>query len=168
MHGGVGLFIEKSLNYNVIERNSNEVFQALWIEIPFVNHKNVICGIIYRQHNSPESFQKYFEEKIEELVSMDKTIYIMGDFNVDLLKCEKSRISQNFLLSLQSCYQIPTIDKATRVRNNSASLFDNIFINNPDKFLASGNIISDISDHFSQFYIATDAKAKTIKRNVAK
>ena len=76
----------------------------------------------------------------------------MGDFNVDLLKCEKSQISQNFLLSLQSCYLIPTIDKPTRVRNNSATLIDNIFINNRDKFLASGNIISHISDHFPPFF----------------
>ena len=30
-------------------------------------------------------------------------------------------------------------------------LTDNIFINNPDNILISGNIISDVSDHFSQF-----------------
>jgi hypothetical protein len=162
------LFIESSLNYNILEKTSNTAFQALWIEIPFVNHKNIVCGIVYRQHNSPEYFQKYFEDKIEELVSSDKVIYIMGDFNVDLLKCEKSQISHDFLLALQSCYLIPTIDKPTRVRTTSATLIDNIFINNPDKLLTSGNIISDVSDHFSQFCITIDAKDKTIKRNSAK
>ena len=30
----------------------------------------------------------------------------------------------------------------------------NIFVNNPDQIIASGNVISDISDHFSQFCIA--------------
>ena len=35
------------------------------------------------------------------MVSDDKTVYIMGDFNIDLLKCETSKISQDFLLSLQ-------------------------------------------------------------------
>ena len=87
---------------------------------------------------------------------------------VRVLKCEKSQISHDFLLALQSCYLIPTIDKPTHVRTTSATLIDNIFINNPDKLLTSGNIISDVSDHFSQFCITTDAKDKTIKRNSAK
>ena len=91
---------------------------------------------------------------------MIKDVYIMGDFNIDLLKCETSQVSQDFLLSLRSCYLIPTVDKPTRVHRTSATLIDNIFVNNPDKLLASGNIISDISDHFSQFCITTSAKDK--------
>ena len=84
----------------------------------------------------------------------------MGDFNIDLLKCESSQISQDFLLSLRSCYLIPTVDKATSVHRTSATLIDDTFVNNPDPLLASGNIISDISDHFSQFCITTSAKDK--------
>ena len=78
---------------------------------------------------------------------------IMGDFNLDLLKCASSLYSDDFLTSLQSCFLIPKIDKPTRVRSTSPTLIDNIFINNPDQVVASGNIISDISDHFSQFCI---------------
>ena len=58
--GGVGLFVD----YSVLEKVTTESFQALWIEISFVKQKNVICGIMYRQHNSPESFLKYIEEAI--------------------------------------------------------------------------------------------------------
>ena len=59
----------------------------------------------------------------------------MGDFNIDLLKCETSQISHDFLTSLQSCYLIPTVDKPTRVYRNSATLIiDNIFVNKPEKF----------------------------------
>ena len=94
------------------------------------------------------------------MVSYDKTVYIMGDFNIDLLKCETSQISQDFLLSLHSCYLIPIVDKPTRVYRASATIIDNTFVNNPDKLLASGNIISDISDHFSQFCITTSARDK--------
>ena len=97
---------------------------------------------------------------IEELVSMDKTIYIMGH----LLKCEKYQVTQSFLLWLQSCYIFPTIDYPTHVHNNSATFMNNIFINN---FLACGNIMSDISDHFSQFFIAKDAKDRTARGNNA-
>ena len=54
--GGVGLFIDDTLNYTVLEKTSTEAFQALWVEFSFLKQKNIICGIIYRQHNSPDLF----------------------------------------------------------------------------------------------------------------
>ena len=113
--GGAGLFVDQSLNYNVLEKTSNEAFRVLWVEVSFVNHKNTVCGIIYGQHNSPDYFLTYLDKTIEILVSDDKDVYIMGDFNIDLLKCESSQMSQDFLLSLRSCYLITTEDKLTRV-----------------------------------------------------
>ena len=113
--GGAGFFVDQSINYNVLEKTSNEAFRVLWVEISFVNHKNIVCGIIYDQHNSPDYFLTYLDKTIEILVSDDKDVYITGDFNIDLLKCESSQISQDFLLSLRSSYLIPTLDKATRV-----------------------------------------------------
>ena len=38
-------------------------------------------------------------------------------------------------------------------------LIDNIFVNNADQLLASGNMISNVSDHFLQFCI-TSVKGK--------
>ena len=81
------------------------------------------------------------------------TIYMMGDININLLRFESCNHAQNFLTSLQSLNLTPTIDKPTRVYNNSATLIDNIFVNKLDDHILSGNIISDISDHFSQFCI---------------
>jgi hypothetical protein len=53
---------------------------------------------------------------------------------------------------------LPSIDKPTRIYNNSATLIDNILINTFDQKIHSGNIISDISDHFSQFYVIQSLK----------
>ena len=145
--GGIGMYINSHLNYTVLEKASKEAFQALWIEIEFLHGKNIICGIVYRQHNSPEEFQTYFEK----LSSSNKPIYIMGDFNIDLLKSETSIYSHNFLLSMQSYSFLPVIDKPTRVYKNSATLIDNILVNRIDYNLSGGNIVSDISDHYSQF-----------------
>ena len=41
----------------------------------------------------------HLEKIIEKMVSDDMDVYIMGDFNKALLKCESSQISQDFLLS---------------------------------------------------------------------
>ena len=165
---GVGLFIDENLNYTVLEKESHEALQALWIEISFSKQKNVICGIIYRRHNSPDCFIEYFSDTIEKLASTGKTIYIMGDFNLCLLKTEKSQYSQDFLLALRSSCLLPTIDKPTRVHRMSASLIDNIFVNNPDQVLISGNIITDVSDHFSQFCIITSEREKVANKTTKK
>ena len=93
---------------------------------------NVICGVLYRQHNSPESFLKYLEETIDKFSSTGNNLCLLRDFNLRLQKIETCNYSRDFLLALQSCYLIPTIDKPSRVHKNSASLIDNIFVNNPE------------------------------------
>ena len=50
------MYINIRLHYSVLEKISGNAFQALWIEICFAGEKNAICGITYRQHNSPDSF----------------------------------------------------------------------------------------------------------------
>ena len=77
----------------------------------------------------------------------------MGDFNINPLGVKKCNYVHNFLLSLQSFSFIPTIDKPTRVHNNSARLIDNILLNRFGHNIVSRNIVSKVSDHYSQFCI---------------
>ena len=149
--GGVGIYIDQRFKYTVIEKTSNEAYQALWIELHLPKKANMICGVVYRQHNSPEHFQEYFDETNEKLSASGKKIIFMGDTNLNLLRFHSCKYAQNFILSLQSFNLMPTIDKPTRVYNNSYSLIDNIFISNLEDYITSGNIISDLTDHFSQF-----------------
>ena len=59
--GGVGLYINDSLKYTIIEKVSDEaVFQSLWIEIELPQKSNIICGIICIEHNSPKRFKEDF------------------------------------------------------------------------------------------------------------
>ena len=160
--GGVGMYIKSDLNYTVIEKSSEDAFQALWIEIHLSKRPNIICGIMYRQHNTPERFQEYFDETLEKFSTSNKSIFDMGDFNINLLGVETCNYAHNFLLSLQSFSLIPTIDKPTRVYKNTATLIDNILVNKLDAEIYSGNIVSDISDHYSQFCIFQ--KIKVIRK----
>ena len=167
---GVGIYVSNLLYYSVIKRTANKDFQGLWIEIRFDDRKNIICGCVYRQHSLPENFMQYIKNTIQNLDSKNKTIFLLGDFNIDLLKAGVNNYSHNFLLALQSSFMIPTIDKPTRVYNNSATLIDNIFTNSPDKIVNCSNIISDISNHYSQFCVTsiTKNKPKLAKRKSCK
>ena len=64
------------------------------LKFNFQKRKNVVCGIIYRQHNSPEKFQEYFDSTVEKYNAFDKPIHIMGDFNINLLKFESCRFAK--------------------------------------------------------------------------
>ena len=90
----------------------------------FPENANIICGVLYKQHNSPERFQEYFDSTMEKLSATGKQIILMEDFNVKLLHYHTNTHAQNFILSLQSLNLTPTIDKPTRVKNNSYSLID--------------------------------------------
>ena len=149
------MYINNNLRYSVLERTSNQSLQALWIEIHFENKKNIICGIIYRQHNSPETFLSYFENALEKYSIKKKPVFILGDFNIHLLKSETCTFSHEFLLSLQSFNFLSTIDKPTRVHNNSATLIDIILTNNCERSILSGNVISNISDHYTRFCVTS-------------
>ena len=95
-----------------------------------------------RQHNSPERFQLlYFDESIEKFMSSGKDILIMGDFNIDLLKCNSSFIATTFYRPFKVISLLTVIDKPTSSRSTSATFIDDIFINNPDKVVACGNFL---------------------------
>ena len=148
------MYIDSDLMYTVIPKKKlKEAFQALWIQVLFSNKANIICGVIYRQHNSPERFQNYFEETIENLSASRKSFFSIGDANINLLHCSSCNYSQNFLFSLQNFNLIPTIDKPPRVGNNSFSLIDNIFTKKLGGDIISVHVISDITDHYTQFCI---------------
>ena len=126
--GGVGLFIKENCKYRVLERCTNYSYQALWIEILLPNQKKNICGIVYRQHNNADQFLHYLSDSLEYF--SNNIIYLMGDFNIDLLKYENCKYSQTLLQCMQSFSMLPATDKPTRVYGSSATLIDNIFTNN--------------------------------------
>ena len=76
--------------------------------------------------------------------------YIMGDFNLDLMKHDKHPPTETFLDIIYAKYFIPIINRPTRVIMNTCTLIDNIFINNYDVKQQQLQIIlkTDTSDHF--------------------
>ena len=80
------MYIDENLEYTIIEKCSNEAFQARSVELHLPKHANIICGVVYRQNNSPELFQEYFDRTVEKLSASGKQIFLMGDFNINLLR----------------------------------------------------------------------------------
>ena len=136
------------------EHQKNEAFHPLWIELQFPKQSNIICGVInfYRQHNSVDRFLDYFEEAVDRYSATRKPICLLGDVNINILLAQTCNYAQRFLDCLQSYALLPTIDKPTRVYNNSATVIDNIFTNKFCEYFASGNIVFDITFSNSAYF----------------
>ena len=76
----------------------------------------------------------------------------------------KKRCTYNFLELLFNHNFTPQITLPTRVNDKSATLIDNIFVNNPSLKYLSGNITISISEHLPQFIILENFKGSNLKQ----
>ena len=114
--------------------------------------KNVVVGVIYRP---PDSIIKDFYESLSNSLDLinneDKLCFILGDFNINLFNYKSATLTGDFLNILYFSYFSPLIHKSARVKENSATLIDNILTNSLSKGMKSRALYLDLSDHFPIF-----------------
>ena len=95
-----------------------------------------------------------------KLLKENKTAFLLGGFNIDLLNYDQHSPTNEFPDSLSSRMLLPHIVQPTRIRNNSKSLIDNIYSNviTPNNIL--GSLTATISNHLPQFLIAPEVSSK--------
>ena len=90
--------------------------------------------------------------QILEILSKEhKQVFLLGDFNINLLNYNDHQPTNDFLESLASNSFIPYMLHPTRITSHSKTLIDNIFSNYISHEIVSGNITATISDHLPQF-----------------
>ena len=129
--------------------------ESIFIGVINSEDKNLIIGYIYRHTsmNPTEFTDSYISELLRKNTKEDKTIVLMGDFNIDLLKYDTNTDSATFLDSMYKNFFLPYILTPTRVTTHSKTLTDTIFSNNTEDGLISENITTTITDHYAQFLL---------------
>ena len=175
--GGVALLLRKDkfsqlndldLNNDFNLKNKckcrNCLIENKWVSFKIGNQK-VILGGIYRHPNGEID---HFNDALKNTLSHihdDTLAIILGDININLLN-ENDAKTNNYLNNYLEHNFIPCITLPTRITHHSATLIDHIFIKCPKKLLqnkcSSGNLITDISDHLSNFSMI-DIKTPSIK-----
>ena len=162
--GGTSLFIHPK--HNFIRRPDLKInatdCDSLFIEIP---GNDIIVGTIYKpDYVDFDQFISQLESVLSTVTKEKKRCYIAGDFNLDLLKYDRSAPVSSFVNLMYSHYFFPCIDKPTRVvpgpKGTSISLIDNIFTNDVNHKLISGNLVTDLSDHFPNFISVKGSRYK--------
>ena len=149
--GGVCILISKQLNYK--SRNDLlldcDSFELVAVELK-CKSSNIICCSGYRPPNTnPTIFVKEFNNQIKHMKNKKKNLIIGIDHNMDLLKTDKHRSTQDLLDKILDLKLVPTILRPTRICHTAATLIDNIFISEElDKGRNSSFILlENISDH---------------------
>ena len=122
-------------------------------------------NIVTANKQALTKFNEKLGDMCESINTCSKKLYIMGDFNIDLLKNESCPLTSEFVDTVYSHSLLPCITRPTRVTSRTATLIDNILCslseNNHNSF--QGIMCTDISDHYPIFYI--EPSAKTVMTN---
>ena len=178
--GGVAFYILKSLKYKVLEELSifrEKIFESLFIKVTLNDNSNIIIGNIYRSPSQPngftpseqlDSFIEILSNILESLNELNCKVYLVGDFNIDLLQFNNHPKTREFIDKLFSNGYLQLVNHPTRVSHHanqkSASLIDHCWTNNCSQSFNSGIITSYISDHFPIYHILSNKKEKFIPK----
>ena len=153
-NGGLGLYIKSSLD-PVPRPDLNSIsdeYETMWAEVETYREKNIlICCAYHHPSTEIEHFTEYIQRTLSNPTVTTKQVFILGDFNINLLNYDSHTPTNDFVSLLLSQHFLPFIVHPTRVSDLSSTIIDNIFSNVCNLDTKSGNILTQIADHFPQF-----------------
>ena len=123
---------------------------------------NLILGSLYRPHNCPPGeFVEVYDKLLKELTKEKYEVILGMDHNLDLLKVDHHKKTEEFLECNLENGIVPQITKPTQITQTSATLIDNIMISRKlcGKTL-SRILIDNISDHMTSLLVLQNFKQK--------
>ena len=156
------LIIYHDLNNDLNIYKKSEL-ESTFIEIVNPKKSNIIVGTIYR-HPSMDltEFNISYLNKLLENISREQiSVFLLGDFNANLLNYNEHKQTNEYLDSLAPNSVFALILQPTRITSHYNTLIDNAFSNVIDPDIILGNLTATISDHLPQFAISTHMFDKT-------
>ena len=132
-----------------------EGIESLSIEIMNSQTRNIICNVIYRPPDGDLNVcETFFKKILSDSTTVNKTSFLTGDFDINLLEFETNKKVQSFVNLMSEFSMIPTINKPARVTKHTVTAIGNMITNcilNSD--FKSAIVKTDLSDHFPIIFI---------------
>lgn len=169
--GGLSIFVNENISVTVrhdLNIMSSSI-ECLFVEISgkFLNTpKDIIIGLLYRPPNQDVTiFTETIKEILFKVEKEKKVIYLMGDFNINILETDNHSPSNEFLDAVYSHSLFPLITRPTRITTETSTLIDNIFYSEiSNSSTLNGLFFTDISDHLPVFTINYRCKIENSQR----
>ena len=163
--GGAGIYIQNEIKYRQITDIVLSQAESIWVEIS-VQGLNVTVGVVYSSAKlrNINIFINELDETFEKLNQQKKRVVLMGDINIDLMRC---RTSDPYFQALLSNGMKSMIVFPTRVQKESRTLIDHILTNmtNLDSEPIGGTLLNDISDHYTTFAVFPNMLLQHVNAN---
>ena len=104
--------------------------------------------------DATEFNNNFLNSLLKKINQEQKKVFLLGDFNVDLMHYNEHKPTNEFLDSLTSNSYLLDIIQTSRHASHSRTLIDNIFSNVISKDIICSNTTATISDHLPQFLIS--------------
>lgn len=158
--GGVTVLVDHSVDSHLVDVYIDELWESVSVAVTSSGNEYYVTGVYRPPRQALHNFNSVFFPYIDR-ISLDKTSFVVGDFNVDLCCNNMPQPSTDFINEYRSLHYFPLITLPTRVTENTSSCLDHIWSNSllPHK---SGVLVSDISDHYGVFF---DIPSSSIKNN---
>ena len=146
--GGLLVYVKEGINCKRRCDLECERIECVWLEIFLTNSKSFLVGNIYRHPNETISWNEQFENYLEKVLECEKEVYLLGDFNRDLMQ---DNIKQSWLEYMETFGLFQFIKVPTRVTDQSATLIDHVYSNTHTNILMTTVPQVGLSDHFPIF-----------------
>ena len=162
---GITFIPREDLDYSFVGKDCE--FEANWIEITTSSKSSYVIGVVYRhpRKKQEDKFIDYLTNTVlRKIRKENKTVFITGDFNINLLQYDIDTYTDNFLnLLLSNFFQPHIIQPSKIVTNHKPTLIDNIFLNSIEFNTFSGNLTSTITDHMPNFIFCQNLNVRSSK-----
>ena len=113
------------------------------------SQKNIFINTQYRQPAADFiEFEAYLNTFLAKFKTTDKTCFLVGDLNLNLIDYQSNAKVRNFVNLIFQHSLVPIVNKPTRVTKNNATLIDYIITNSfTEQENLTGILETDISDH---------------------
>lgn len=142
--GGSCIFIRDHFNVKSIALDIDRVdgVDDVWIQVQYKRFPSFIIGCVYRHPGARAPSYSYLSNIFKSICLRNKPVFILGDFNDDLLVRgnNMNKIINN--LNLKQVIDIPT-----RITPISSTLLDLLITNKKEMIVKSDVFPSPIADH---------------------
>lgn len=147
--GGLIVYVKNEVSCSHRKDLENEHFESMWFEIFPKSSKSFLVGHFYRNPLSTIAWNEIFDEQLEKAIQEEKELFLLGDFNRDLLN---PQIKQQWIDYMNSHGVTQHVNEPTRVvPNSSATLIDHIYSNFSDNIQFVDIPKIGLSDHYPVF-----------------
>ena len=151
-HGGLMIYIHNQFKHKLVDTIRQEATGWEYLCIELSHHephsqKYLLCNVYRKPGQLRDDFTLFLEEFalfVRLVKQLNRSSYICGDYNIDLLKIKTNKHFNDFFDNLISVGFFPKITLPTRFTEQSSTLIDNVFSNNIEEREISGILLNHI------------------------